>query len=347
MHRIVGAGLLALDVVISDPDAELASTYAGGTCGNVLSILGYFGWQAVPIATIGDDDAGKRLLADLKRWKLPLDRIVIDRDCRTPVFVQTLHRDSHGRPRHSFTTECPWCGGALNASNAVDVHEAQFEHADAPDFFFMDRLSRPILLMAASARRLGATVVYEPSVESDRAHWTEALALVDVLKYSEDRFQPAEFDPYYAGANVFWEIQTLGTRGLRFRKHASSREAEWSALEAVEALRLVDTCGAGDWCTAGFLFAVAQQCSNRARLENLDIFSLALRQGQAYAAWACGFEGARGAMYANDARDTHRAVASLLLGVTPESLPHSNSKFLEMPTICEAAHGLAHGRDGT
>lgn len=340
MRSIAGTGLLALDVLIADPGTESASTYAGGTCGNVLSILGYFGWRATPIATVGDDSAGKRLLADLRQWSVSLDRVVVDSASRTPVFVQTLHKDPQGRPRHSFNTACPLCGGALYASSAVEVAPAEFLRSDAPDFFFMDRLSPSILVMAESARRLGATVVYEPSVESDRHFWSEALTLVDVLKYSDDRFQPFDFDAHRVNGRAFWEVQTLGARGLRFCRNAREGKAEWIALDAVSAPKLVDTCGAGDWCTAGLLVAAAEpSVDGGGVLASTETFGRALRNGQAYAAWACGFEGARGAMYANEAGETHRAAAALLLGASPDSLPYAYPRNCGTSSICDAAHG--------
>ena len=48
--KIFGTGLIALDMVIG-PDPETpVRCWAGGTCGNVLSILAWFGWDAYPIA---------------------------------------------------------------------------------------------------------------------------------------------------------------------------------------------------------------------------------------------------------------------------------------------------------
>ena len=43
---VVGTGLVALDVVINSDVHRPPRLWAGGTCGNVLTILSYLGWHA-------------------------------------------------------------------------------------------------------------------------------------------------------------------------------------------------------------------------------------------------------------------------------------------------------------
>lgn len=47
---VVGTGLVALDVVFNEKQDEPIGRWAGGTCGNVLSILSWLGWSAWPIS---------------------------------------------------------------------------------------------------------------------------------------------------------------------------------------------------------------------------------------------------------------------------------------------------------
>src|SRR5712671_3602948 len=100
--RIAGAGLLALDVILSDFGGPEALTFAGGTCGNVLSILSFLHWSATPIGFIGDDPAGKRLLADLTATGVRSAHLIQCAERSTPVYIQRLERDEKGRPRHTF-----------------------------------------------------------------------------------------------------------------------------------------------------------------------------------------------------------------------------------------------------
>src|SRR5262245_58494430 len=72
----VGTGRLTLDVIVreGEPPAR-ARAQAGGTCGNVLTDLACLGWQAYPLADLGDDDPGGRYCRDLERFRVRLDLI--------------------------------------------------------------------------------------------------------------------------------------------------------------------------------------------------------------------------------------------------------------------------------
>ena len=154
---------------------------------------------------------------------------------------------------------------------------------------------------------------YEPSVKSDVRYWKEGFELVDVVKYSNDRFSEDELAPIIASSDAtFWEVQTLGGQGLKYRRHSSADglRSLWVESPAIAAPRVVDTCGAGDWCSAGLLHGLI------ADGKDLDprTFANAVRLGQAFAAWACAFVGARGAMYCFDTAMTWKSVRELLAG---------------------------------
>lgn len=317
--RIAGAGLLALDVIISEPSCPGALTFAGGTCGNVLSILSFLRWTATPIGFIGDDLAGRRVLADLATAGVHSAHIVQQAERSTPVFIQRLERDGNGRPTHSFanTAKCPHCGHPLTGTEpsarvgATPIRK--FTTRQHIDVFFMDRLSEDILSLAESAHARGALVFYEPSAKEDIPFWQkDAFDLIDIVKYSADRFTTDELGPFVTrrSQRVLWEVQTNGARGLQYRKHGShsGRTAQWTASPAIPADRIVDTCGAGDWCSAGLLHGLLTFQERRDSVS----FANAVRFGQLLAAWACGFVGARGAMYCNDPKATWSAIKSLV-----------------------------------
>ena len=54
----LGTGLVVLDVVMNGNPHSRSKVWAGGSCGNVLTILSYLGWNAFPITRLGNDDAG-------------------------------------------------------------------------------------------------------------------------------------------------------------------------------------------------------------------------------------------------------------------------------------------------
>jgi hypothetical protein len=98
------------------------------------------------------------------------------------------------------------------------------------------------------------------------------------------------------------EIATvmLGSQGLRFRHRLGRGVSGWKHLGAIKAPRIADTCGSGDWCTAGLIAKVGATGLVGLRQAGVKGIQAGLRYGQALAAWNCGFEGARGGMYAVD-----------------------------------------------
>ena len=69
---IIGTGLVALDVVLRRTGSSPPRFWAGGTCGNVLAILGFLDWKPVAVARLRPDSAGQRVVEDLKRWNVDM-----------------------------------------------------------------------------------------------------------------------------------------------------------------------------------------------------------------------------------------------------------------------------------
>ena len=98
-------------------------------------------------------------------------------------------------------------------------------------------------------------------------------------------------------------------------RHRLRRDvSRWMHLESVPAPQLADTCGAGDWCTAGLIAKTAVGGRKGFRRAGARGVRDALRYGQALAAWNCGFEGARGGMYAVSRQAFKRQITNLIDG---------------------------------
>jgi sugar/nucleoside kinase (ribokinase family) len=297
--RAFGAGLVALDIVISaDAEAPMRS-YAGGTCGNVMAALAYLGWESFPVARLNEDPAALRVRHDLERWGVRLDYASCRPPADTPIIIQEIRRGRDGAPTHRFSWACPKCGQWLPGFKAVTrvAIEAVADSLPGSTVFFMDRLSRASLTLAAEAARLGAVVVLEPSAKGDSRLMAEALKLAHVVKYADSRLEMLEGVMARNTATLL-EIQTLGSEGLRYRERLGGSPGQWRTLDAVWAPRLADSCGSGDWCTAGLISRLASGRAEGLMNADRDIVEDALRYGQTLAAWNCGFEGARGGMYA-------------------------------------------------
>lgn len=313
--KVFGTGLIALDLVFGlDPKTPIRS-WAGGTCGNVLSILAYLGWDAYPIARMNGDPASERVRADMAEWGVELDFASCEPTAHTPIIIQEIRRGRDGKPKHRFSWSCPKCGKWLPGfkpvtTAAVDAVKPALENTSV---FFLDRLSRAALSLAKEAADRGAVVVFEPSGKGASNLLAEAINLAHIVKYSSHRIENIE-GLMDKGTATIVEIKTLGEQGLKYRHRFGRTPSKWIHVSAIPAMRLTDTCGSGDWCTAGLLANVATRGLTGFRERGTDGLRAALRYGQALAAWNCGFEGARGGMYAvaQDAFD--KQIAALLNG---------------------------------
>lgn len=314
---VLGTGLVALDVILSADPSLPPLLAAGGTCGNVLSILSYLGWDAYPITRLNGDPPSDVVRHDLARWGVSLRFAEQQPVAPTPVFVQTIRRDARGHTTHKFSTNCPICGTWLPSFRPVTAIAAQavLETIAAspeliPRVFFFDRASRSSIVLARALAEQGALIVFEPAGIGEPRLFDEALAAAHVLKYSNERL-PALADSVTRPEHLLMEIETSGSAGLRYRRRTNW---EWRHLAAIPAPHVADTAGAGDWATAGFLFQLAS--AGVAGLEHATFSEVegALRFGQAAAAVACGYQGARGAMFALERADFLDLTEKLLCG---------------------------------
>jgi sugar/nucleoside kinase (ribokinase family) len=313
---VYGTGLIALDIVMGRDRLESPRDSAGGTCGNVLAILSFLGWNAYPIARLNGDAASMRVKADLRRWGVHLDHAELTPTSPTPVIIQEIIARENGTPTHRFAWSCPICGRAWPKYlpvTAASVRGLEFP-ARQPTVFFTDRLSRAAVNLAKTMAALGALIVFEPSGRGEENLWSEMLQVTHILKYSQDRMSSLDAAAYRT-SSVRLEIQTRGPQGLRYRSRLRRvRTHDWVELDAVNVSRLSDTCGAGDWCTAGLLHRIAGPGRPGLMAASSADIVAALNWGQSLAAWNCGFEGARGGMYEVGRRGFDQQISQIEAG---------------------------------
>jgi sugar/nucleoside kinase (ribokinase family) len=303
----------------------------------VLSILAYLGWEAFPIARMNGDPASERVRADMAQWGVRLDFASCGPTAHTPIIIQEIRRGRDGKPKHRFSWSCPKCGQWLPAFKpvtraAVDAVAPALKDASV---FFLDRLSRATLTLAKDAAMHGAVVVLEPSGKATDKLMGEALGIAHVVKYADQRLTGVD-GVMGRGTATLVEVQTLGEKGLRYRHRFGHAPSDWVHLGAVHAPRLSDSCGSGDWCTAGLVAKVAAGGQAGLRDGGAQGVRAALRYGQALAAWNCGFEGARGGMYAVTRKVFEAQIAALLVGqidcVTDTVLEPTSESLIDCPS---------------
>jgi sugar/nucleoside kinase (ribokinase family) len=294
---VIGMGLITLDLVL-DPQADVPpQIYTGGTCGNILAILGYLGWKSYPVSRLNDDVAAQKVIQDLEKWHVNTEFIKLKPAANTPIIVQEIKKTSRGESYHKFSWICPQCGAWLPSFRAVTTKTINeiIDEFPKPQVFFFDRVSRSAITLAEKFASEGAIIFFEPSGVSDIKLFKEALQISHIIKYAEDR--ASSFKELISSFNPMIEIETLGKKGLRFRTSLTYvKQQVWTEIAAFKA-NVVDSAGAGDWCSAGIIHSLGR--FGIEGLSNLSesSFTDALITGQAMASWTCGFTGSRAAMY--------------------------------------------------
>jgi fructokinase len=311
---VIGTGLIALDIIFGREVENLPQVMAGGTCGNVLAILSFLGWDSYPVARMSGDTASKLVAQDLSRWGVRMDFASATPSASTPIIVQRISQNSSGQSVHRFSWNCPVCGAYLPSYKPVLATSAQqiSSKLSTPNVFFLDRVSRGALILAEASAAQGALVVFEPSGVRDPKLFREALEIAHVVKYSHERM--GQLGESIASASPPLQIETLGSEGLRYRSNLPSyRTRGWKRLDCWKVESVKDTAGAGDWCTAGLLHYLGRNGAVGLRGLKATELDSAMQLGQALAAWSCGYEGARGGLYCVDRGTMWEDITGIML----------------------------------
>jgi sugar/nucleoside kinase (ribokinase family) len=332
---IAGTGLISLDVVFLNGDNTGPKYWAGGTCGNVLTILAYLGWRSYPVGIIGKDEAGAQVLQDIKRVGVHIRFLERNDKHQTPIVVEQIRKDVKGMARHRFIWICPNCGSRLPGYRAVPIDRAQFfaEKLPNPEVFFFDRVSRGILHIAETCAAKGALVVFEPSGIKETKLFQEAVSISHIVKYSHQRMGHLKLPTYPI---PLLEVETYGETGLRYRLGSglSTSSQQWAEMQAYVVDSVKDTAGAGDWCTAGILNTLGSNGLKGLKSATEKDIIKALRFGQAFAALKCSYEGARGVMYAFTKKKLEQRVSRILTDKKTPAIQENGERQISEALRC-------------
>lgn len=293
-----GTGLVALDVILNGSPDSPAFLTAGGSCGNVLTILSFLGIETNPIARLANDKAAKELVKDLTSWNVNAELVSKSKDGSTPVIIHRILKDKNGKPKHKFEFKDPDSKAWLPQYKPVlSSFITNLELPKKADVFYFDRASRGTIDLAEKCKKDGALIFFEPPSISDVRLFTQAMEVSDVIKFSSDRIP--NFSKLFRSARTALEIRTLGVNGLEFRTSKARDSSKWKRIEPIPLNQdlVVDTAGAGDWCSAGIIKTLLSYRKNSVSNFTTTQIITALQVGQSYSAVNICFVGARGAMY--------------------------------------------------
>jgi fructokinase len=308
----IGTGLVALDVVINgNPDLP-PMLRAGGSCGNVLTILSYLGWKSYPFARLRDDVAAVEVLQDMGKWGVKTRLISRNGTGSTPIIVERIGTNQRGVPWHRFEWVCPNCGSWLPKHKAVLAKDVKRDGKRLPrsQVFYFDRVAPGSLELAKIYKKRDAFIFFEPSAIKNKECFLECLRVADIVKYSHERLgHTAEL---MDKVPIPLEIETLGADGLRYRLGSEGKRIRrWKIMHGYPVNDLKDAAGAGDWCSAGIIHLLGTKGKKGFKKASSKQIDNALSFGQALAALNCYYEGARGSMYNISRRNIGKLVCNI------------------------------------
>jgi sugar/nucleoside kinase (ribokinase family) len=285
MSEILIVGIATVDA-IARPIDEFPSpgglfffdqlTFATGGCAVNCSIaLAKLGAACDVVTRVGHDVLGDFVLAELERNRVPTAGVVRDPDASTAFTFAAVGSDGERRFLHTVGANATICRADVRTE-----HLARGGIVFVAGTMLMDTLDGPqTAALLSDARSIGATTlldtVYVESAAVDewRRRVSPALSELDyfIPSYAEARaLTGLDGPPEIAGAlqadgaqNI---VVKLGSRGV-FCRDASGHETHVPAFKVDD---VVDTTGAGDCWSAGFLLGLqsALPIHEAARLGN-------------------------------------------------------------------------------
>lgn len=301
----MGSGFIALDFIFDGKDSKRPSrVFAGGSCGNVLTILPLLGWESHAAARLKEDRFGESIIKDFKRCKVDTELLLREANGVTPVVIQRNLSQSEEKKGSGkgfkFEWRCPISGTRLPMYRPQPIRfvEEIIDRIPTAAVFYFDRAEKSLLMMAEELRRRGALIVFEPVSFKEDPVARKCLEVAHIVKYADDRIEKSPF--IKRRKRPFLEIQTMGEAGLRYRISKPGVAYTWRSSPAKSLVRFVDSCGAGDWCTAGIIAQIGKLGAEGLKKLRVSEIVKAIKAGQALSAINCEFPGARGGLYRSE-----------------------------------------------
>jgi fructokinase len=325
--NMLGTGLVCLDIIKSGNNIRY---YNGGSCGNVTAAFSFLGQRASVITRHYYDKAGVILNSNLKN--IGVNQITFGKSSyQAPRIIEELQIISGTYEGHKFLLTCSECGqtlpkaGLLGKRSFAEISDSLHGF----DVFYSDRSSPGIRQLRKIFQTKGCWTVYEPnSSRNINSVFSNALES-DIVKLSAEKFTfniIEKLRRFARKSPITLLVYTKGKEGLIFSYRKRDKKlSKWISLGPQPAPRILDTSGAGDWCTAGLLSALLVKNQKYKKWLTKDDIVSSLQFGQALAAISCAFVGGQGLIHADfnqkDLRDLLQPFTKEhLVKVTPSNI---------------------------
>ncbi|NLW11689.1 MAG: carbohydrate kinase [Clostridiaceae bacterium] len=282
MIDVTAIGELLIDFTPAGQSAQnnpIFEQNPGGAPANVLACLSKLGRKTAFIGKVGADQFGVALKQTLKQVGVATEGLIIGEDCHTTLAF--VHLSESGDRSFSFYRD----PGADLLLTPQEVNKQLIDDCRIFHFGSVSMTGEPsrsaTLSAVKYAREQGHIISYDPNLRmrlwSSEAEAKEvilgAMPYADILKISEEEllFLTGEKD-LQKGSGLLKDtyglklvLITLGPDGA----FASSRSAQSQA--PAYAVKTVDTTGAGDSFTGGFLYCLLQSGKTLESLTENDL----------------------------------------------------------------------------
>ena len=293
--KILGAGLICVDVVHTNTGIQVMS---GGSCANVISVLSQIGFNC-SIMREKHSDSFNLFLTDTFSALGVNEVFYKHSNSATPRIVEELTQDNH-----KFFTKCPFCGEKI--LNLRLPSESDLKHVINEvkefDVFYSDRTSSGIRQIMRVMNEQNGIVVYEPNSSRNVKGLFETAQYADIIKFSNDRVSVSLAEKIRTdNKRIKLIISTNGANGLSFSYRKPNGEmSNWIAIPSTFRESVVDSSGAGDWLTAGFLSELLKErCSILEQLCEEEQIIKMLEHAMRYSQLCCSVIGAQGIFYSS------------------------------------------------
>lgn len=292
----VGIGFAGIDIIKSDN--ELIMT--GGTCGNVMSALASLNWNANIIKNCYNDYWNQ--FAD-SLWRLINVNIV---NCGVtnhtlPRIVEVV--DGRNNPHYS---SCPICGTKLievSLPSRPRLKSLEIDFSEY-DILFYDRIADGTKFLLDMFLEHNKWTFYEPNSVRNYDTWVSNILSCHIAKFSGDRI-PEIFwsrlieDLNCRKHNTKIVLITHSNNGYSYSIANGEKMTELKRVNVNSFAKVVDSTGAGDWLSAGFINMLVKQYKTPIDEIDEQIIIDALSFGHLLAENACTYVGALGKLFSD------------------------------------------------